>query len=61
MKIHSNPKHLGNAATYMKKSLAKINNIEKNELHFFVESKSVTSDNEDENDEVQGFLFGKLK
>ncbi|XP_048049658.1 UDP-glucose:glycoprotein glucosyltransferase 2 isoform X1 [Megalobrama amblycephala] len=25
------------------------------------ESKSVTSDNEDENDEVQGFLFGKLK
>ncbi|KAK2904985.1 hypothetical protein Q8A67_006784 [Cirrhinus molitorella] len=25
------------------------------------ESKSVTTDNEDENDEVQGFLFGKLK
>ncbi|XP_051761615.1 UDP-glucose:glycoprotein glucosyltransferase 2 isoform X1 [Ctenopharyngodon idella] len=25
------------------------------------ESKSVTSDNEDENEEVQGFLFGKLK
>ncbi|KAK9969355.1 hypothetical protein ABG768_027534 [Culter alburnus] len=25
------------------------------------ESKSVSSDNEDENDEVQGFLFGKLK
>uniref|UniRef100_A0A671STL3 UDP-glucose:glycoprotein glucosyltransferase 2-like n=1 Tax=Sinocyclocheilus anshuiensis TaxID=1608454 RepID=A0A671STL3_9TELE len=25
------------------------------------ESKSLTTDNEDENDEVQGFLFGKLK
>ncbi|KTG21954.1 hypothetical protein cypCar_00038527 [Cyprinus carpio] len=30
--------------------------------HFVsVKSKSVTTDNEDENDEVQGFLFGKLK
>lgn len=39
----------------------KTKNIETNKLHFFVESKSVTSDNEDENEEVQGFLFGKLK
>lgn len=30
-------------------------------LYVFIDSKSVTTDDEDENDEVQGFLFEILK